>query len=660
MGSGALRSRPVRRLLEIAAGLGVAWLAQRALAAQQPTEPTGSSPPPAASVADTAAPAPAAPGALREHAAPVASYTLRASLDPWRHVVTGDGTIRWRNASSIPQHEVRVHLYLNGFKNDRTRFMRFPAGDFRGSATPSIGSIRVTRFAVGGVDLWPGADKTTPRDPDDETDIRVPLREPVPPGASIDIAVAFESTLPALSFRTGHFGGFHMVAQWFPKLARLEPDGRWAHFPFLRLSEFYADFGDYDVTVDTPSNMIVGATGALASEETKDDRRLVRYVQRDVHDFAFTAWHDFRELAAKTDDGVAVRVLYPPGYERAAALELDAARYGLRYFGDAYGRYPYGTLTIVHPPPGAGEAGGMEYPTLITTGGFWFGPWSGARYLDAVTIHELGHQWFYGIVATNEHAWPFLDEGLNSYAENDALEARYPGASAFRGLGLSVGLPAVSRFGSAEARDDAPVAQPASAFVTGSDYGALVYARTATILGTLGNVHGKDEMRRAIGLYTRRHRFEHPTPPDLVRAVREVLGDAAATELQRALFERGTVDYIAGPFSSERDEAAAEPAYTGSAVVRRRGTLRFPVDVDMIGADGTVQRVRWAAEETAARLPYRGSSPLVAVVVDPEHRVLLDDDLGNNARSRSPRRVSGALLDRASFFAAVAFSGVMP
>ena len=638
----------MRRLLSIIAGLSLAWLG--AIAARASSTP-----------AVPVALAPRDDAALPARADPIASYTLRASLDPWAHVVTAEGTIRWRNTSRAPVSEIWVHLYLNGFESDRTVFFRSPASEgFRGGGRPrSFGRITVKRFAAQGADLWKGADKTSPGDPDDATDIRVPLATPIPPGGAIEIDVAFESRLPALHFRTGHAGGFHMVAQWFPKIARLEPDGRWAHFPFHHLSEFYADFGDYDVTVDTPEHVIVGATGALESEARATGRVARRFVQRDVHDFAFAAWHDFRELRRTTEDGVAIRVLYPPSYDRAAALELDAARFGLRHFGEAYGRYPYRTLTIIHPPPGAEEAGGMEYPTLITTGGFWFGPWSGARLIEAVTLHELAHQWFYGLVASDEHTWPFLDEGLTTHAEIDALEALYPRGSGFGGFGLSVDLAAVHRLGAMEARDHARVAQPAPAFLSGADYGGLVYMRSAALFRTLGNVYGDAPMRRALAVYARRHRFAHPSPEDLLQAVRDVVGDDAAAQLRAALFDRAGVDYSVSSISSEPD-AAGRAGHHGTVLVRRSGALRFPVDVDLLAEDGSVQRLRWDAADPSARLPFHSDHRVIGAVIDPEHRVLLDDDLGNNAFRRAPRRVSGALLDRAMFYLGAALSGVMP
>lgn len=686
----------MRRLFEIGLGLGLAWAAGQAAGQVLPSAAPSSPPPPPESEAPAKA-EPALPAgaplpigaaydddaAMATHADAVASYTLRASLDPTAHTLQGEGQIVWRNASRVPQKELYLHLYLNAFKNQRTYFMRFPAGGFRGAGVPrEWGYIAVKRFAVremDGQDLWPSADHTSPGDPEDETDLRVLLPRAVPPNGSITIDVAWEERLPSLLFRTGHEGSFHMVGQWFPKLARLEPDGRWAHFPFHHLSEFYADYGTYDVTIDTPEAFVVGATGKLTSETRASGRIERRYVQEDVHDFAFTAWDAFKEMSGKTHDGIALRCLYPPGFERAAEVELETARFGLDYFGKAFGRYPYGTLTVVHPPKDASEAGGMEYPTLITTGGNWFDPFTGVRNPDLVTLHELGHEWFYGLVGTNENAWPFLDEGVNSYAESDAMEARYPGASAAQLLGLSISLPAAYRAGSIDRFRNAPVAQSASAFLQGSDYGSLIYGRTATILHTLGRVYGEDNVRRTIGRYARRYRFEHPGPEELIGAFQEVLGLEAATALRTALFYQGTVDYVVDSIESEAVEApkgifgdpdhpspAPAPApedasgYRGNALVRRLGTLRFPVEVDLIGEDGTAQRVRWDARERAVRLPYTGKSRLSAVVIDPEHRVLLDENLVNNRRRASPSLLGPRLLERSTFGVEVGLSLVLP
>ena len=290
----------------------------------------------------------------------------------------------------------------------------------------------------------------------------------------------------------------------------------------------------------------------------------------------------------------------------------------------------------------------MEYPTFITTGGTWWHDDLGLRTHELVTVHELGHQWFYGLVGSNEYRWPFLDEGVNSYAELRAMEAWKPGSSLFGGLGFEVSRLAVGRAAAAHVAHNDEVAQAASDFGSGEDYGGLVYARTSTLLWTIGRVWGDVELEAAVGDYARRGRFGHPTPDVLIDAVRGRLGAEAAAQLRAGLFERAWVDYsVAALWSGESERpdgiygdpdkptaapASPDSAWVGGARIRRRGTLEFPVAIALHGSDGTVQHATWDGRGRYHVVPYGGNSRLVAVVVDPELRIAIDDDLTNNAR----------------------------
>jgi hypothetical protein len=658
------------------AAIGVGALAASSVASTAPP------PAPAASIAPiTPPPSPFDDdAAMPKHAADVASYTLRATVDPKLHKLEGTGEIRWTNAASVATDELWLHLYLNAFKNERSVFLRGVEHGFRGSGMPTDwGWVRVKSLRVKewGASVWPPPEATSPGDPDDETDVRVPLPKSVEPGESITLEIAWDEKLPSVLLRTGYAGSFHMFGQWFPKIARREADGTWAHFTFNHLTEFYSDFGHYDVTIDVPDGFVVGACGAMTEEKREKGRVTRRFVQGDVHDFAFTAWDKFAEKTDKTDDGVALRVLYPEGYDHDAEVELDSVKFGLARFGKLFGKYPYDHLTIVHPPEDASEAGGMEYPTLITTGGPWWMPETGVREVETVTIHELGHQWFYGLVATDEHRWPFLDEGVNSYAELEAMEVMYPGSSALRTLGLDVGTYAVYRAVNADVARNAAVAASTERFATGGDYGQLVYQRTSTILLTLARVYGEDAVERAVGRYTRKFRFEHPTPDDFVAAFRDALGDEVADTMHAALFDEATVDYAVDSFDVEEevarrgifgdpDKAAVDGAppkpgaWRGQIIVRRRGALRFPVEIETTDAKGEKRRVVWDAKEGYARLPYEGDAELVRVVIDPDHRVLLDDDLSNNASSTRRRRFSPRVFEGTLFADEIGLSAVAP
>jgi hypothetical protein len=353
-------------------------------------------------------------------------------------------------------------------------------------------------------------------------------------------------------------------------------------------------------------------------------------------------------------------------------------RYGLEHFGRRFGPYPYSTLTVVHPPDAAGDSGGMEYPTLITTGGAWFAPFTGARDVEAVTIHELGHQWFYGLFASNEQRFPFLDEGLNSYAEHSALAARFGAGSAFSGFGLRLSNEALSRAIAAARGADEPIAQGAGDYFSFRSLGAIVYGRTASLMSTFERVYGKPQLDLALHDYADHARFRHPEPSDLLEALRGRLGDDAARNLQRALFERGNVDYLvrdvqsaprdphAGVFDESsgrrtvpRSEVRPPARYVGHAIVLRHGTLELPVQLELCFEDGHCERRDWDGRGTDYTLSVESTSELVSVTVDPEQRVLLDDDLTNNAASARDHATPRA-FERLFYYAELLLSGGLP
>ncbi len=618
-----------------------------------------------------------------EHADPVASYTLRAKLDEAAHTVHGEGTMTWKNASTRPVSELWMHLYLNAFKNQSSVWMRAPIGGFRGSAVPSDwGTIDLRRLVlVRGserVDLKDRIELRRPND-EDETDARIPLPTEVASGETITLEVEWDDKLPSIVQRTGYHGSFHMVGQWFPKLARLEKDGTWAHFPFHHLGEFYSDFGTYDVTLDVPEGFIVGATGPTIETKNENGRRIERHVQGDIHDFAWTAWDEF-QVRRETIAGVDVTVLTPPDYDDHAERELETMRFALPHYNARYGKYPYGVLTVIHPPAGAGEAGGMEYPTLITTGNSSWVP-RGVFLVEGVTTHEYGHQYFYGLCASNEDAWPFLDEGLNSYAENEAMTAWKGRGSGIDIFGLAIGDIEAQAERARHFGHDERIAQSAGAFATGNAYAALVYSRTAVVLETLARVYGKQKMEVALGTYTRQFRFRHPTPDDLIAIVKTHIGEGAAANLKTALFDKGWVDYAITQISSHPSRSAAglfdrgatrekvspdstvrPNLYDGYALVTRRGDLRLPIQIELVAEDGTRSRVTWDGDEGSFRARYSGSSPLRAAVVDPDDHLLLDEHPENNFATAAGRAAAGAprVLERATFWAAALLGGLAP
>lgn len=610
----------------------------------------------------------------------VASYTLKATLDAAQHRVTGQGTIQLFNYTQLPLNELYLHLYMNAFKNDRSLFLRSPFGAGRsGGRGSEWGYIDVKRLFAreSSSELWALRRMAAVDDADDETDVRVPLAAPLAPGRTLTLEVDFEVKLPEIVERTGYAGDFHFVAQWFPKLARLMPDGTFDHFSFHPHAEFAANFGTYDVTLDVPAGHVVGATGQCAAEPARTGRQMLRCRADDVHDFAWTSWGGFEQQRERVGS-VEVKILTPPGNSMNAQVELDLVRFGLSHFGRRFGAYPYPSLTVVHPPEAASNAGGMEYPTLITTGGPWYTSLTGARAIEAVTLHELGHQWFYGLFASSEPRFPFLDEGLNSYAEHSALTSRYGVGSAFSGFGFKLANEAMSRAIAAARGADEPIAQSAADFFSFRSLGALAYSRTATLFSTLERVYGKHELELALSDYADFARFRHPEPQHLLEAVRGRLGERAARNLERALFERGNVDYVvrdlqsapvdphAGIFDDgnarrtlPRSAPRPPSRWVGRAIVLRHGSLEFPVQVALEFEDGRREHQTFSGEGTRFTVSCEGPARLVGVTVDPELRVLIDDDLTNNA-ARAQDQGAPRSLERLLYVAELLLGGGLP
>jgi hypothetical protein len=628
-------------------------------------------PAPASAAPPSAPPTPSLPTPRGDRPEPVASYTLEARLDAASHRIDGQGTLVFVNRSSAALPALYFHLYLNAFKNEKSVFLGSPFGQARSVLRADdwgyIDVLRLSARELGGVDLWPAHELATPEEPDDETDVRVPLPKPLASGETLTLELTFRAKLPSVVLRTGYVGDFHFVGQWFPKLARLESDGTFAHFPFHPQAEFYADYGDYDVTLNVPAAAVVGASGKRVSSELRGDRRVERYRAEGVHDFAWAAWPSFRELDARVA-GVDVRVLFPPGHTRVAERTLETLAFALPRASALYGAYPYPTLTVVHPPEPAGEAGGMEYPTLIATGGPWFAGLLGDRGIESVTIHELLHQWFYGLVASNEARFPFLDEGLTTYAELRLLETGFGQGSAFEGFDVTLSATALARAFSAARAEDVAVSSPAAGFPSFRTLGALVYSRTAAILETLARVYGRERVDAALANYARRFRFAHPTPSDFVNRVGDALGPDAKRVLTLALDERGRVDFLVREVAStpEREpggvfdrasgretvpsSSSGRGRHRGRAVILRHGSLELPVEIDLHDAAGNRRRERWDGHGALHVIDWHGDAPLTHVVVDPEHRIVLDDDLLNNAAAITPR-ASSRTLERSVYFA---------
>ena len=315
----------------------------------------------------------------------VADYDIRAVLDPVKHTITGTEKLTWRNRSAIPIRSVYLHLYANAFESEGSTFMREQRrhGGFRSDVETREGDwghIELRRVEQGG---RPATWSFVHPDGGPETDhtvVRVDLPEAVPPGGTTTLQIEFFHQMPRVVARAGYFDTFHLAGQWYPKIGVLELPGergatapRWNAHEYHLNSEFYADFGAYDLEVVVPDGYRVAASGSTVDRPRKGpDGVSWKFRAEDVHDVVFTAWDGFAPPLHGTWTGpgspqVRIEVWYPPEFERAAKEALEATTDALSYFSRTLGPYPYTHLTVLVPPFNAFEAGGMEYETFFTT-----------------------------------------------------------------------------------------------------------------------------------------------------------------------------------------------------------------------------------------------------------------------------------------------------
>ncbi|HMA94210.1 MAG TPA: M1 family metallopeptidase [Polyangiaceae bacterium] len=569
----------------------------------------------------------------------VASYRIAAALSPDEHVVSGQTRINWVNPSRTPTNELYIHAYMNAFSQPKSRFLRAPTGSRSAFSMPSAyGSIRITRLVAvdrSELDLLPALEKHTSGDPDDATDLRLALPFEISPGESLQLEIGFVTRLPGLIERAGFSGSFHAVTQWFPKIALLDQTGIWRHFPYEPLAEFSSDFGDYDVTLEAPEGFVIAAPGQRTLRNTENGRQREHYCANGVHDFAWFAWDQFVESVERSGS-VEIRHYAPPGQTENSRRTADAIRFGLEYYGTQFFPYPYRNLTVVHPPDNARAAGGMEYPQLITTGGPWYLPYLGLRAVEAVTLHELAHQWFYGIIASDEFLEPVLDEGLASWAEVDALTARF-GASSMIGAGwVTVSESGIRRELARAYTRCGPLDLRASGFGSFGAIAGRVYARFPTLLETIARVYGRAPLERALRAYAVRHRFKHPVGSDFLQAMHEHLPPTASRALSTALLEDAWVDYAVREISSPL--VSGTGLFANRIRLERRGTLTFPTTLEVEFSDGNTVRRHVDAVESTTWLEWPHRVPVVRATIDPDHLITIDDDLGNQTL-----RINGVL-----------------
>ena len=606
-------------------------------------------------------------------------YDMKVTLDPVSKIIDGHMVLDWKNPSSVDTiRELQFHMYLNAFKNTRSTFWKESGGKLRGITPGSSDSLmwgweKILRMeTAGGDDLTGGIRYIQPDDqnPEDQTVISVPLKEPVMPGDSIRLFIDFRSKLPKIFARTGYANDYFLVAQWFPKPGVYEPagmryaeKGQWNCHQFHAHSEFYANFSVYRVAITLPKNYVVGAVGEQTGKEQNSDSTTTwHFLASDVVDFAWTASPRFQVVEDQWKD-VKIKVFLQPEHLDQADRHIQSLKAALDFFSERLGPYPYKIVTVVDPPLSGGGSGGMEYPGFFTAGCFWKMPRE-MRFTEMVVIHEFGHTYFMNILATNEFEEAWMDEGFNTWFETRIMDKTYGEKTSYVDFRHF-------HFGDLESQrlsyvtmpnpKIAEVARTAWGYTEGG-YSSLSYSKTTTWLETLRRLVGDQTMEEIMKIYYRRWKFRHPCGRDFIAIVNEVVkkehGNAFGENMNwffdEVLYGSDVCDYKLASISNRRvkppegifDEEgkmiyrakkkSEDTLYHSKVVVERLGEVIMPEEVLIHFSDSTEILEKWDGRSRTKSFIFEKPVKVEWARVDPQNKILVDIDLQNNSYTVKP------------------------
>jgi hypothetical protein len=581
----------------------------------------------------------------------VVHYEIDARYDAAKHTIDATEVLTYHNLTGQALDHFPFHLYQNAFqpkatwikesKRDGSRDTSYAKWEEKQYGSEEITSIEV----VGQGDLTSQLQYIAPDDDnkDDKTVIDLHVLKPIAPNTYVQFKIAFHEQMPETQERSGWKRDFLLAGQWFPKVG-VWWHGAWNCHQYHAFSEFFADFGVYDVKVTVPQNEVIGASGIEVSNvNNPDGTKTVGYHGDDIHDFAWTVSPRYKvhEATYQSQMGpIKLRFLMQPAHWSQAERHERIVRATLDRFEKWYGPYPYKTLTVVDPEPDS-AAEGMEYPTFITGGSSWFMP-EGAHFIELVVEHEFGHQYWYGMVATNEFEDAWMDEGINSYSEVKTLDSVLGKNTSMLGLaGASLGEREGQRLSYISVADRDPIAQKAYDYYSNNSYGGITYGKTASVLLTLEGIIGEDTMAKAMHVYFMKYRFTHPTKEDFLKTIEEVSGKDLRWYFNQAIYGSQVMDYEVLKVDSspvnwyeekkDKKDAKDDTEYQSYVSVHRKEDFVMPIDVEIKFDNGEKIREHWDGKDRWTRFSYVKKAKVASVEIDPDHTVQIDRNNFNNS-----------------------------
>ena len=554
------------------------------------------------------------------------NYNIDVELDDENHLLNGNISFQYINHSPDTLTELYIHLWPNAYQDKSTALAKqlYKNGDDE----LYFGDLKDRGF-IDSLSFMIDNESIEQVYPFDSPDIcKLKLSKPLMPGLDVHVQTPFRIKIPSGKIsRLGHIGQSYQITQWYPKPAVYDKNG-WNPISYLNQGEFYSEYGSFDVSITLPANYVVGATGDLQTtseqnfmnelaEKTKDDLqslvakskkgriktpfppsvtkyKTIRYTQDRVHDFAWFADKRYAVLKGEVElpstrklvDTWALFVPQNANYWQHAIEYLNDGTY---YYSLWNGNYPYSHVTAVDGTISAG--GGMEYPNITVIGNS-----SSKEELEIVIVHEVGHNWFYGIMGSNERVHGWMDEGLNTLNEVRYIQTKYPGNTRLSDMVFN-GRFHMNELDYHDLGDltfrtlsslglDQPIETHSEDF-SSANYGIVMYQKTGLVFHYLKDYLGDDEFDRIMHLYFDQWKFKHPQPEDL-RTLFEQETDKNLDWFFNDLIQTTNhVDYKIKSVKKSKDSKLT------SVKIRNVGQVNGPIEVNVFDLSGEMVESKW-------------------------------------------------------------------
>lgn len=444
-------------------------------------------------------------------------YNIEAELNVEEKVLTAVEEINYYNNDKIEMKELYFHVYPNAFRTKETAPFLFDDFEnaYKRGFEPGYGEIiSVSKREENGEKLLKYS-----LSGEGETILKVELDSLLKPYERVNIKIEFMLKIPPAGERFGYGENSFNLGNWYPIAAVYDDKDGWNLDKYYAIGDpFYSDAADYRVSIKTPEEYVVAASGQLVEEIKEDDGMVKRtYEGRALRDFAIVANNNFDVLEEEID-GIKVMSYY---YKEDRERGEEALEYGvkaIKLFSKLYGNYPYPTYSVVQTE----FPSGMEYPALVYISDKYYKPNYSSDPLLITIVHETAHQWFYGIVGNDQIDEPWLDEAFAAFSETLYIELTYGKKIAEDYYNRSV-TNSVEAALSSEIIDGGLV-KSLSEFKNWDDYGPTAYDRGAQMLNELRQKLGEDTFLEIVRTYVDRYKFRIATTEDFINVCQEVSG----------------------------------------------------------------------------------------------------------------------------------------